>query len=162
MNTESGRGCSSGYAPCSTRRRCIVPAPVRTPGGTTFCRVSKCARLTRPNGLFFYSGCGESSRIADFSCHYANTAYAGMSIGHYRNARPPASCRDRGKSGVDAGAWCLSFVDTRFILGFVRIVSTRGQAPGPRPSASSTPCPYRPAGAVSAARYLSKNRATAG
>src|SRR5712692_9546825 len=56
------------------------PAQNRASGGTTFCSVSKCARLTRPNGLFFYSGCGESSRIVDFSWLYASTPGRDMSM----------------------------------------------------------------------------------
>jgi hypothetical protein len=47
--------------------RCYKPAPCSAWYGTTFCRVSKCARLTRRSGLFFYSYCGVSSRIVDFS-----------------------------------------------------------------------------------------------
>src|SRR5260370_6076405 len=63
------------------------PAQYRASGGTTFCRVSKCARLTRPNGLFFYSGCGESSRIVDFSWLYASTPAQEMSTRKKVNPR---------------------------------------------------------------------------
>src|SRR5215467_2698620 len=48
--------------------------------GTTSCRASKCARLTRQSGLLFYSYCGESSRIFDFSCFHASMPGGGMSM----------------------------------------------------------------------------------
>src|SRR5690348_4665081 len=75
-----GRVRSSRYAPCIGQRRFVQRAHESASGGTTFCRVSKCARLTRLRGLSFYSGCGESSRIVDFSCQYANTPAYTMSI----------------------------------------------------------------------------------
>ena len=59
---------------------CYKPAPYSASNGTTFCRVSKCARPTRRSGLFFYSYCGESSRIVDFSCFHASMPGQDMSM----------------------------------------------------------------------------------
>jgi hypothetical protein len=56
------------------------PARFSASGGITFCRVSTCARLTQRSGLFFYYGCGGSSRIVDFSCFHASTPGLQMSI----------------------------------------------------------------------------------
>src|SRR6266851_6276183 len=56
----------------------------------------------------------------------------------------PASCRDKGRSGVDEGAWCLSWWHVGW-SGFPEAnrshpheTSTR-----PPPISASTPCPYR-------------------
>jgi hypothetical protein len=55
----------------------------RASGGTTFCRVSTCARLTQRSGLFFYSDCGGSSRIVDFSWLHASMPGQEMSMRLY-------------------------------------------------------------------------------
>ena len=57
----------------------------------------------------------------------------------------PTLCRDRGWSGVDAGALCLSSSGCDSLASRSRDESDsdEGQAQGPRPSTSSTPCPYR-------------------
>ena len=52
--------------------------------GTMFCRVSICARLTRPRGLFFYSGCGESSRMVAFAWLYPSMPNQELSMRAHR------------------------------------------------------------------------------
>src|SRR5205807_799374 len=61
----------------------------------------------------------------------------------------PVSCRDKGRSGVDVGALCLSWVGNHdpfedHIPRTNRGATRTGTRPPPFPA--STPCPYRSAG----------------
>jgi hypothetical protein len=49
------------------RRQRYGPVRISASRSTTFCHVSKCARLTLASGLFFDSGYGGSSSLIDFS-----------------------------------------------------------------------------------------------
>ncbi len=62
------------------RRWHYEPVQFSASRSTTFCHVSMCARLTRRSGLFFYSGCGESSRLIDFSWLHASMPGQTMSM----------------------------------------------------------------------------------
>ncbi len=67
---------------------------------------------------------------------------------------PPASCRDKGRGGVDEGAWCLSSLGCDLFAPRnpqMDRVATRTST-RPPPCSTSAPCPYRTGNAHSPIR----------